>query len=128
MEFKELLENVIKNLGNLHKGDVVNVKHSVNEKELFSFLREKIFKTDAKTKDFILKCTTVKEKPIEKKEISEPEFCKFIFEALNEKLARSDSKFKYVSHYFSPEVDLAITISDSSNFRSTFRVLNIKTT
>ena len=129
MDVKTLIKKVLENLGTRQAAEAAKVVNAVDEAEVYSFLREKVFKTDVKTKAFLEKCKKEDEvgSPI-KQELTESEFCELIFESLEKHLTAEGSKFKYSSHYFSSEKDLAITISDKNGFLSTYRILAIKTT
>ena len=129
MDVKDLVKKVLENLGTSHAADAAKVVNAVDEAEVYSFLREKVFKTDVKTKAFLEKCKKEGEvgSPA-KQELAESEFCELIFESLDKHLKSGGSTFKYSSHYFSAEKDLAITIADKNGFLSTYRVLAIKTT
>lgn len=129
MDVKTLVKKVLENLGASHAADAAKVVNAVDEAEVYSFLREKVFKTDAKTKAFLEKCKKQDEVGLpSKQELTESEFCELIFESLEKNLKAGGSAFKYSSHYFSVEKDLAITIADKNGFLSTYRVLAIKTT
>lgn len=129
MDVKTLIKKVLENLEPSQAADAAKVTNAINEAEVYSFLREKVFKTDVKTKAFLEKCKKEDEagSPV-KQELGESEFCELIFESLKKHLMAAGSKFKYSSHYFSAEKDLAITIADKNGFLSTYRILAIKTT
>ena len=129
MDVKTLIKKVLENLEASQAADAAKVVNSIDEAEVYSFLREKVFKTDVKTKAFLEKCKKedVAGPPV-KQELSEPEFCELIFESLDKHLKSGGSTFKYSSHYFSVEKDLAFTIADKNGFLSTYRILAIKTT
>lgn len=129
MDVKTLVKKVLENLGASHAADAAKVVNAVDEAEVYSFLREKVFKTDVKTKAFLEKCKKEDEvgSPV-KQELTESEFCQLIFESLEKNLKAGGSTFKYSSHYFSVEKDLAFTIADKNGFLSTYRILAIKTT
>ena len=133
MELTELLEKIVIELkSEIEKNPLLGlVSKSDNEECVFSFLRENLFKTDKKTNNFI---NSVKEKyktieiVLKKKELTESEFCELILRSVKSTLGENNSEFKFVSHYFSPEKDLVIKISDKNGFESVYRVLTIKTT
>jgi hypothetical protein len=127
MDVKTLIKKVLENLGASQAADAAKVVNAFDEAEVYSFLREKVFKTDVKTKAFLEKCKKEDEVGLPtKQELTEPEFCELIFESLEKHLRSGGSKFKYSSHYFSVEKDLAITIADKNGFLSSYRVLAIK--
>lgn len=129
MDVKTLIKKVLENLEPSQAADAAKVANAINEAEVYSFLREKVFKTDVKTKAFFEKCKKEDEAgPLIKQELTEVEFCELIFESLEKHLTAGGSKFKYFSHYFSVEKDLAFTIADKNGFLSTYRILAIKTT
>ena len=129
MDVKALIKKVLENLGTSQAAEAAKIVNAVDEAEVYSFLREKVFKTDVKTKTFLEKCKKEDEVGLPaKQELTESEFCELIFESLEKNLKAGGSKFKYSSHYFSSEKDLAITISDKNGFLSTYRILAIKTT
>lgn len=129
MDVKTLIKKVLENLGASHAADAAKVVNAVDETEVYSFLREKIFRSDAKTKAFLERCKKDDEVgPPARQQLTEAEFCELIFESLEKNLKAGGSKFKYSSHYFSTEKDLSITIADKNGFLSTYRVLAIKTT
>ena len=133
MELNKLIEQIKMELSKEIKEDpsIGLLVRSESEESLFSFLREKIFRTDVKTHDFI---NGVKNKhvavdvKIEKNELSESEFGSFLHKSLEKSFKEKGSKFKLKHHYFSPEKDLVIRISDEHGFDSVYRILVVKTT
>lgn len=107
------------------------LSESIDETELYSCLRDRIFRTDVKTKTFLDK---IKEKlapspaaNVPTKPLSEAEFTELLFESISETFNDKKSAFKILGHYFSPERDLFIKIQDVNKVESHFRVLTVKT-
>jgi hypothetical protein len=133
MELTELLEKIVIELeSDIKKNPRLElVTKSNNEECVFSFLRENLFRNDKKTNDFIKSVKQkyeIRETVLKKKELTESEFCELIHRSLKSSLGEKSSDFKFVSHYFSPEKDLVVKISDKNGFESVYRVLTIKTT
>jgi len=135
MEFKELLAAVLLALKHEIEANesLKTLKHCLSEDDLRSSLRDRLFRTDDKTNDFILSIVVKHGKSGEivipkRTELTQSEFTDLIFTALNKTLKEKSSKFKYVSHYFSPEHDLSIKVSDVNGFETNYRVLVVKTT
>ena len=133
MELIRLVEGVVAELKKEIKKNpsLELVKRAATEEEVVSFIRENVFKDDKKTSDFM---EMVKKKYdqspaiLKKKELTESELCELIHNSLVASLREKTSEFKFVSHYFSPEKDLVIKISDRNGFESVYRIITIKTT
>lgn len=104
---------------------------SVDETELYSCLRDRVFRTDVKTKAFLdrikLKLTPPPVANVPTKPLTEAEFTELLFESLSELFSNKKSAFKIIGYYFSPERDLFIKIQDINKIESHFRVLAVKT-
>lgn len=133
MEFKKLLELVLIKLKDNVESDpsLKGLSQSVNETELRSVLRDRIFRTDDKTNEFILSITCCQDanstKSVPKRtEMSEQIFSEFLFDSIKKNLSDKKSKFKLVSHYFTTEKDIVVKISDSNDYVSEYRIMTIK--
>lgn len=102
-----------------------------DETELYSCLRDRVFRTDVKTKAFLDKIKLKLAPPpvanVPTRPLAEGEFTALIFESLTETFAHKKSAFRIAGHYFSPEKDLFIKIADLNGVESHFRVLSVKT-
>ena len=129
--FQQLLTEIIKKLSeHIKKNSALKViEECIDEIELHSVLRDRIFHSDEKTKEFIdkIRVKFVVEKEIEKLEISETEFGEFLYDCLKKNSEIKNSKTKIISHYFSNEKDLIIKIQMKNKKDTQFRVLVVKT-
>jgi len=129
--FQQLLTEIIKKLSeDIKKNSALKViEECIDEIELHSVLRDRIFHSDEKTKEFIdkIRVKFVVEKEIEKLEISENEFGEFLYDCLKKNSEIKNSKTKIISHYFSNEKDLIIKIQMKNKKDTQFRVLVVKT-
>lgn len=130
---KDLIDLILTELApQIAKDPSLNtLEQSTDESELYSCLRDRVFRTDAKTKMFLDKIKLKLAPPpvanIPTKPLTEAEFTELLFESLSELFSNKKSAFKIIGHYFSPEKDLFVKIQDVNKVESHFRVLAVKT-
>lgn len=129
--FQQILTEILKELAEDIKKDtsLATVARCVDENELHSFLRDRLFRTDARTKEFTDRITTRFTSPakLAAADLTETEFGQLIFSCLEKALKVKNSNFKIIEHYFSPEKDLVITLKMDDKEQARFRVLTVKT-
>lgn len=130
--FKEFLIEVKKEILEMGQDEQFskNIEKCIDEGELESILRDRVFHSDSKTKEFldkIRKKISKEESDIsEQPELSESEFSEFLYDCLEKSSKLKNSKFKITNHYFSTEKDLVIKIQMNDKKETQFRILNIK--
>ena len=130
--FKEFLIEVKKEILEMGQDEQFckNIENCINEIELESILRDRVFHSDDKTQKFldkIRKKISKEESDIsEQPELSENEFSEFLYDCLEKSSKLKNSKFKITNHYFSTEKDLVIKIQMNDKKETQFRILNIK--
>lgn len=133
MELNKLIEKIEKELKEEIKKDksLLFIRQAESYESLLSVLRDRVFHDDRKVNTFIEKITSTDDtgasKPT-KSELSESELTELIFKSLEKSFKDKTSKFKLDSYYFSVEKDLVINISDKNDFKSTYRIITVKTT
>lgn len=129
--FQQILAEILKELAEDIKKDpsLATVARCVDENELHSFLRDRLFRTDARTKEFTDRIAARFISPVKlaAAEMSECEFGELIFDALEKAAKSKNSDFKLIHHYFSPERDLVVTLKKNDKEQAIFRVLTVKT-
>lgn len=107
------------------------LSEAVDETELYSCLRDRVFRTDTKTKAFLDRIKGKLAPPpvanVPTRPLSEAVFTELLFKSISETFNNKKSVFKIIGHYFSPERDLFIKIQDVNKVESHFRVLTVKT-
>ena len=132
-KFPILISLVLKELtssGHLEKDPPLKtLEKAADKEEIYSVLRDRVFRTDAKTKEFFeyIDKQLVEQKLMPRTEVSESQFADIMLESFKKSLAAKNSDYKLEIHYFSPEKDLNIRISDKYGFETQFRILVIKT-
>lgn len=128
---QQILPEILKELAADIKKEptLKNLAHCIDENELHSFLRDRLFRTDARTKEFIDKIRARFALPTQlaAAEMSESEFCELLFDCLEKASKAKNSKFSLLHYYFSPERDLVATVKVEGKNSAQFRVLTVKT-
>jgi hypothetical protein len=129
MEFKTLLAKVAVKLEEDKRGDLAKmVPYCENERELRSFLRERIFKNDAKVLDFLNKIREEdKAKIFAKETLSEAEVSNIIFDGLTTFFSKKNSKFKITKHWRTMDKDVCFCIEDGGGNESEYRFIVLRT-
>lgn len=126
-----ILSEVIKELEEKIKKDpsLSSIQHCLDEVELHSVLRDRIFHSDFKTKEFIdkIRMKFAVEGKSEPQECSEGEFIELLYQCLEKSSKIKNSKFKITNFYFSNEKDLIIKINLENKKETQFRILTVKT-
>lgn len=130
--FQQILAEILKELAEDIKKDpsLATVARCVDENELHSFLRDRVFRTDARTKDFIdlIRARFTSPAKLAAAEMTETEFGELIHDCLEKVAKAKNANFKIIHHYFSPEKDLVVTLKMNDKEQARFRVLTVKTT
>ena len=128
--FKLLVEKVAEKLGaRIQQGNLKNLVQSHDEQELFSFLRENLFKSDEKTENFLTEIKLENQSAktsVPVREVSEKEFIEHIYKSIENYMSNENCKLSPIFHYFSPERDLVIRMVGDNKFGE-FRVIAVKT-
>lgn len=129
---KQLIDKILSEITESIKSDpsLAAISKSDTEEDVYSMLRDRIFRTDAKTKKFLDGIKALFAAPtaaIAAKALSEADFSQILYESLDKFLAKKDSNLKLAHYYFSPEQDLVVSLADNNGNRSDFRILVIKT-
>lgn len=100
-----------------------------DESDLHSVLRDRLFRTDARTREFLdkLKHRFASPEKIAAQELTESEFGQLLCDSLEKAAKTKNSKLEVLHHYFSPEHDLIVKVKAGDKKEARFRVLVVKT-